>query len=150
MENFRKTIVTLTIAAALLPLGGCGNSSESCTFETSTGEHVEVDLASGSGLDLRKRAGRFAVVKDGNTLMDGMFVEPEYLPGTGKAAKADPKADVREQTDQYLYYCYESESGNEQERVVLVSDETAVALGSRADAQTAAEIYDLLSFNIEE
>lgn len=143
---------TLALGAALL--SGCNTSSSKyCTFDLETDDTVKVELDTSTGMDLTQDDDTFEVVKDGEVMLDGRFVNEHGYAYYSSLVGSD-EIDVMEESekDGNAYFLYEVVGGNglEDNYVLWIGDSNTGAMMSSLMGEDAArEAFDKLTFSVE-
>lgn len=133
----------------LVATGCTTHFDKSYTFVVETGDDVKVTLDMKSGYDLAQDGGQFEVTNGDETIVTGMFTESaQFYSYKGSMDAGSFDGEVEESADDILAWTYSDADGEEHNRFVLVSDNTAVLMGSLADADAASTAYDALSFEV--
>ncbi len=149
--KLRSVITSAVIAFALCACSFYSNLS--LTFNVNTGDKIKVTLDTTSGLSLTQKDGRFAVEKDGEPILQGVFVhEDGYNQYLG--IKGEQGMTVLEDTekDGNPYYMYEinGEAGVEDNFIMWIKNSnTGVILASVSGKETAKDAFDKLTITKE-
>ena len=153
----RKIAGILAIVAlmgvAIFALSGCGGNiqtSKSFTFNVSTGDAVEVELDTSSGLDIQPDQSTFIIYKNDEAITRGIFLDLDAYNEYVEAAQDYPVfKHNRVRGNEGVYY--EASDGETKEYnylMKLADSNTAIALSTRTGEADATEVASLIVFTV--
>lgn len=147
----KKAFMCLALVGVLLlSFTGC-TTTKSFTYSVETGDSIKITLDTSDGYDLSSDL-PFTVSKDGETLMQGTFIQGEYYEQYVDLAKTDSSCTVLdESSDGNIEYVFYSVNDSEYDYVVSIKNSnTALVLGSQKSQSEAEECFKLLTFSAED
>lgn len=144
-----KKVITMLLVGclAVLCLVGCGetHTSKSLTFTIETGDKIKITVDTTGGYDFTGNS-EFSISKDGETLVQGVFVYVETAHEYYDAVYEDALATVIKEGDNYIFYNYNDEEYN---YIYIVSGtNTGMLIGSVVSEEVAEECFGRMSFEL--
>lgn len=147
----KKVFMCLAVVGVMLmAFTGC-TTTKSFTYSVETGDSIKVTLDTSDGYDLSSDL-PFTVSKDGETLMQGTFIQGSYYEEFVNVAKTDSSAVIIDEvSDDDIEYVFYSVNDSEFDYVINIKNsKTALVLGSQKSQSEAEECYKLLTFSVED
>lgn len=151
MKTTRNRIAILLCAALLVMLlAGC-QSSQSLTFKIENGDIIKVTLDTSDGYNLSQEDGVFTVQKDGEDLLNGIFLTAEGYDAKANAVLTSPDATILEASPEdsptKFLYQFEGDAGTETDLLFKVDGaETGVIIGSLYSLEEIEGVFKQLTF----
>lgn len=127
------------------------HTSQSYTFNVETGEAIKVELNTTDGYSLTQENGHFAIEKDDEVLVNGMFLTMDTYNQLRQIILETDLEVLEHQTSdlvEWIFYTVEGKAGIEHNYIIKLSN-TGIALGSLKDARTVKECFELLTLTVE-
>ena len=144
------TLLILCLFSATIFVACSSHSSESLTFNVETGDQIKVSLDTTNGYKLSQNDGTITVEKDGETILQGVFVTPEQFSEYDSSINSTFGVDILEhKSEAPLFYLYqvEGESGTETDFLAQIDGAQAgVIFGSLSSLEDAKAAYNALTF----
>lgn len=145
--------LAIVLATTPFAMAGCSTHLEqSLTFNVSTGDSVTVTVDAKPGYRITADGSTFEVSKgDEDAIVSGTFTQSSQFDMYKQAMDAGTfDGTVETNGDDLLAWSYSDGDGEEHNRCVLVSDDTAVLMGSSADASEAEKAYQAITFSVSD
>lgn len=135
------------VGVMLLTLTGC-TTSKSYTFNVENGDAIKVTLNTTDGYNITSDI-PFKILKDENTLSQGIFIKGSYYDQYVEAATAQGNIIKKESNDniEYVFYSYENLEYNY--IIKIKNSDTALLLANPNSQEEAEKCFELLSFSVE-
>lgn len=135
------------VGVMLLTLTGC-TTSKSYTFKVENGDDIKVTLNTTDGYDITSDT-PFKILKDENTLSQGIFIKGSYYDQYVEAANTQGNIIKKESNDkiEYVFYSYENLEYNY--IIKIKNSDTALLLANPNSQEEAEKCFELLSFSVE-
>jgi hypothetical protein len=156
MKKFFPTRTWAALAAATalaITLTAC-HTTKAHTFNVWTGDAVQIELNTSTGIDLTENDGSFAINKGNETIANGVFITSIQKNSYTAAIQGDPDAEVTSNTDDVFAWTYDDgKSDVEHNRILSINgtDKTYVMLVS--DIENEADInaaYNAISASLDD
>lgn len=148
MKNIFKTLVVSVMS--VLTLTGC-SSSIAYTYSIETGDKVVIELDTSDGHKLSSDV-PFEVSLDGEVLTTGTFIPGSSYDDYVYSVQDTEDAVLVDQGErdglEYIFYSYGKAEYNY--IINIKGSDTGVVLSNGIDADTAREVFDLLTISIAE
>ncbi|WP_343209437.1 hypothetical protein [Anaerolentibacter hominis] len=153
MRGKRVILMASLCLILMLSLTAC-HSSKSFTFQIENGEKIQVKLDTTDGYDLLQESGTITVQKDGEDILNGVFLLPDGYSSYETAITSSSEVDILEAAPEdaptYYLYQFEGEAGTETTFLFKIEGaETGMIIGSLASREEAEAAFGLLEFEIE-
>ena len=141
------------MGAVALGMSGCGGglqTSKSYTFNVSTGDAIEVELDTTSGLDIKPDQSTFVFSKNGEEITRGIFLDIAAYDEYVEAAQDYPVfKHNRVRGNEGIYYEASENGVDEYNYLMKLNDSnTAIALSTRTSEADATEVASLVVFTV--
>lgn len=142
MKNIIKILIISLFA--VFTMTGC-TTNVAYTFSVETGDSITVQLDTSDGYKMSNKV-PFEISLDGTVLTTGKFIEGKYYDDYLSSIKGDANATLIDESKrddlEYIFYSY---NGSEYNYVInIIGTKTGVILSSK-DANSAKEVFGLLS-----
>lgn len=143
-----KKVIAVSVLSCTLFTGCKLSSSVSLTFNVETGDSINVELdTQKNDYELKADGSRFIVKEEDNDILQGIFLTTDMYDQYETAIMET--GNILE-SDDYIFYEYEGESGTERNILLMVPDsETGIIIGSLESEDKVRDAYSKLSFSNE-
>lgn len=148
------SFVALGLSAGIAGCGGTHLEKSAVFTMNDTGNEIKVSVDAKAGYDITyDNSAAFTVTdKDGQTVVDGQVVQAKQFDSLKMTIDDESfDGDVVQSTDDTLEWIYApGTAASEHNKVVLVTDDEAVIMGSQADDADAVAAYGAITIGLDD
>ena len=158
MNNLKKIKIMIAIAvilSSLFVLTGC-TTNKSYTYNVDTGDKIKIEMKTGDGYDLTSEL-PIQFTKDDEVISQGTFAEMTAYDTYYELMDGQNNVEILEENEndniEYFFYEYTYELDDQAEYNYIIkikNSNTCFILGNNISKESAEEIFERLTFSVED
>lgn len=148
----KKVFKIFLVAFIALIISGC-TTSKTYSYDVSTGDKVSINFNTTGGYDI-STDNPFVISKNDETISQGMFMKLSAYDTYKNIVDSGQSTTLLDSGTKdnitYIFYEYDGETTEYNYVIKLNNSNTAVILGNALSKESAEEVFDRITFSLEE